>query len=111
MSRHKPLTDAERMIRKVRAESDADSNWPSSLAYECLRYEATLQAKDEQIAALTAQLEAESDIQYAQRSTNERLLAALREITEMTVCDALGERYARAQATAYRAIKEATHGS
>ena len=51
------------------------------------KLEATLQAKDAQIEAL---------------------VTALREIRDMTICDALGERFMRAQATARMAIKEAT---
>jgi len=38
----------------------------------------------------------------------ERLTKGLREITEMTVCDALGEPFHRAQRVAWDAIKEAT---
>ena len=97
MSRHKPLTDAERMIRKVRAESDADSNWPSSLAYECLRYEATLRAKDEQIAALVGAAQAVLDAHAYERDS---IGCPIDPACDCNACMAMKA-----------VIKEATHGS
>jgi len=73
------LTDAERK-KMCEWASSATGGYTEVVgqASTILCYEATLQAKDERIAALTAQLEAESDIQYAQRSQIERLVKALR---------------------------------
>lgn len=80
-----------------------------------LRYEYTLAQQDAQIAAFQAQLEAESDIQHAQRAQIEALVTALREITAMQMTPAPNRSgvnmFLDAQMVAFFAIKEATNGS
>jgi len=95
----RPLTDYERRVWKESAEDIiahpentriiARSLIWRKLAADRLRYEATLQVKDAQIRVLAT---------------------ALRDITEMTVCDALGEPFHRAQQVAHRAIREVANG-
>jgi len=87
---NKPLTKDERRLWKLGTE-DIATNARGFVGAEVLamnrqRYEATLAEKDRQI---------------------ERLTRGLREITEMTVCDALGEPFRRAQLVAWDAIQEA----
>ena len=87
------LTDYERKVWRESAieliEHPGKMFSSQSYARNRLRYEATLQAKDTQIAAL---------------------VTALEEIRDMTVCDALGDRFERAAMAARIAIKEATDG-
>uniref|UniRef100_A0A6H1ZD89 Uncharacterized protein n=1 Tax=viral metagenome TaxID=1070528 RepID=A0A6H1ZD89_9ZZZZ len=90
----RPLTKDERRAWQLGTE-DIATNAKGFVSAEVLamnrqRYEKTLQAKDAQI---------------------ERLTKGLREITKMTVCDALGEPFHRAQRIAWATIKEATNGS
>ena len=57
---------------------------------------------------LTLVVESQDRLIKAKDTQIERLTKGLREITEMTVCDALGEPFHRAQRVAWDAIKEAT---
>ncbi len=84
-----PLTSEERQAWKAWAEQDPDAAYNSSIAHAYLRYEATLQAKDERIEQLENGLLAIIAIEAANPRRRKLEIA---------------QRIARA------AIKEATHG-
>ena len=114
------LTDYERRVWKESAiellEHPSKMFSSDSFATNRLRYEKTLRERDidvaecnlilgvakEHLAQALATLQAK-DAQIA------ALVTALRYIKGMTVCDVLGDRFARAQQAAIAAIKKATN--